>query len=160
MSLVEFCTGLSHQFVVTLTTIFIFNGKSQVFYFQSDIKAGKVVPKTFYKFNHIGEATESSWLETDLYHTAHLVKGSPHDVSSKLGKQLFRQIVISFTSGPGNHLELILNPFSSNAPLLYLLKKSRNWRVFDVFRGIEKEHWLNIGQQGRHMKPSPLVELL
>ena len=40
---------------------------------------GKVVPKSFYKFEHTGE---SNWMETDLYHTGHVVKGTPHEVRS------------------------------------------------------------------------------
>ena len=35
----------------------------------------------------------------------------------------------------------MLNLFSTNVSLLYPLKTSENQRYFDVFRGIEVEHW-------------------
>lgn len=55
---------------------------------ECNIPGGKVVPKTFYKYENIGEAseTESNWLDTDLYHTENVMKGSPHDVMLKVGE--------------------------------------------------------------------------
>ncbi|XP_012563299.1 SEC14-like protein 5 [Hydra vulgaris] len=41
------------------------------------LPVGKVVPKSFYKFEPTGE---SNWMETDLYHTGQVVKGTPHEV--------------------------------------------------------------------------------
>ena len=35
-----------------------------------------------------------------------------------------------------------INPFSTNIPLLYLLKTSENLRFAEDFRSIEVEHWL------------------
>ena len=51
--------------------------------FQCNIPAGKIVPKQFYKYDNIGEASESesNWLDTELYHVVNIMKGSPHDVS-------------------------------------------------------------------------------
>jgi len=45
------------------------------------IPEGRPVPKNLYKFDHVGEATETTWLDTDLYQTAHVMKGAPHYVS-------------------------------------------------------------------------------
>jgi len=54
--------------------------------YKSQINAGKAVPKKFYKYNHIAEATDTSWLDTELYHTAHIIKGTPFDVSLTVGE--------------------------------------------------------------------------
>lgn len=48
---------------------------------ECNVSEGKPVPKNLYKFDHVGEATESSWLDTDLYQTAYIMKGTPHYVS-------------------------------------------------------------------------------
>jgi len=45
-----------------------------------DIQPGKPVPKTFYKYSHFGDGGDSSWLGSDMYHSAYVMKGSPHDV--------------------------------------------------------------------------------
>lgn len=47
---------------------------------ECDVPSGKIVPKHFYKYDNIGDATESTWLDGDVYQTAHLMKGIPHDV--------------------------------------------------------------------------------
>ena len=59
------------------------NCKLFIFFLKCNIPPGKIVPKQFYKYENIGEAseTESNWLDTDLYHLASVMKGSPHDVS-------------------------------------------------------------------------------
>merc|ERR1719431_1659418 len=45
------------------------------------IPDGRPVPKSLYKFDHVGEAADTTWLDTDLYQTAHIMKGAPHYVS-------------------------------------------------------------------------------
>ena len=47
---------------------------------QCDVVEGKPVPKPFHRFHNIGEGGESSWLGSDLYQTAHVLKGTPHEV--------------------------------------------------------------------------------
>ena len=36
-------------------------------------------------------------------------------------------------------VQIQFDPFSTNAPLLYLLKTSENWRFPDVFKGYKNE---------------------
>lgn len=47
---------------------------------QCGVVEGKPVPKPFHRFHNIGEGGESSWLGSDLYQTAHVLKGTPHEV--------------------------------------------------------------------------------
>ncbi|XP_065066394.1 SEC14-like protein 1 isoform X2 [Rhopilema esculentum] len=47
---------------------------------ECDVVEGKTVPKAFHRFHNIGEGGESSWLGSDLYQTAQVLKGSPHEV--------------------------------------------------------------------------------
>ena len=60
---------IAHHFIVLL---------------QCDVVEGKTVPKAFHRFHNIGEGGESSWLGSDLYQTAQVLKGSPHEVMTSL----------------------------------------------------------------------------
>ena len=44
-----------------------------------------------------------------------------------------------------NPLKFMINPFSTNAPLLHLLKTSKNLRFSDVFRGYRSEALIENG---------------
>eukprot|EP00794_Sanderia_malayensis_P008919 gene8919-9871_t len=47
---------------------------------ECSVMEGRPVPKTFYRYQNFGESGDSSWLGADLYHTEHVLKGSPHEV--------------------------------------------------------------------------------
>ena len=40
----------------------------------------------------------------------------------------------------------VINPFQANVPFLYPMKTSENFWFSDVFVGIEREHWPEMGQ--------------
>ena len=47
------------------------------------------------------------------------------------------------------YINLPFNPFSTNIPLLYLLKTSENWRFSDIFRGYRSESLVENGLRMR-----------
>ena len=47
---------------------------------QCSVVDGKPVPKALQKYHNIGDGGDSSWLGSDLYHTAQVLKGTPLEV--------------------------------------------------------------------------------